>query len=53
MRLSTPNSSLKKRLPCINWRTRDSPEVRLVSDSTHMPPSGSQRFSFTISFTLA
>ena len=35
--LSTPNSSLKKRFPNRNWRTRDSPEVRLQSASTHMP----------------
>src|SRR6516164_9428908 len=45
--VSTPNSSAKNRLPCTNCRTSDSPEGRLLSDSTHIPPTGSHRPSAT------
>src|SRR6516165_5176944 len=41
--VSTPNSSPKNRLPYTNCRTSDSPDGRLLSDSTHMPPTGSHR----------
>ena len=38
--VSTPNSSRKNRLPCTNCRASASPPGMLVSDSTHMPPTG-------------
>jgi hypothetical protein len=34
-----------------NWRTSASPPGMLVSDSTHMPPTGTNRPSATRAFT--
>ena len=42
-RLSTPSSSLKKRLPNTSCRISASPEGMLVSGSTYMAPSAIQR----------
>ncbi len=35
-----PSSRSKKRWPCRNWRTSDSPDGRLQSGSTQLPPTG-------------
>lgn len=35
-----PNSSMKNFLPYRNWRAMASPPTMLVSDSTHIPPTG-------------
>ena len=47
MRLLTPSSVSKNSLPYKNCLTSASPPDRLQSASTHMPPSASQRPSFT------
>ena len=39
-RVSTPNSSRKKRLPATNCRAIASAPGRFMSGSTHMPPTG-------------
>ena len=39
--------SRKNRLPSTNWRASASPPGMLVSDSTHMPPTGTNRPSAT------
>jgi len=33
---------MKNRLPATNWRASASPPGMLVSDSTHMPPTGTK-----------
>ena len=50
---SMPNSSRKNRLPCTNWRAIASEPGMLVSDSTHMPPAGTNRPSATAFLTRA
>ncbi len=50
---SMPNSSRKNRLPCTNCRAIASEPGMLVSDSTHMPPVGTNRPSATAFFTRA
>lgn len=50
---STPNSSRKNRLPCTNCRAIASELGMLVSDSTHMPPAGTNRPSATAFCTRA
>ncbi len=50
---SMPNSSRKNRLPCTNWRAIASEPGMLVSDSTHIPPAGTNRPSATAFFTRA
>ncbi len=48
-----PNSSRKNRLPWTNWRAIASPPGMLVSDSTHMPPTGTNWPAATFSATRA
>lgn len=50
---STPNSSRKNRLPWTNCRAIASEPGMLVSDSTHMPPAGTNRPSATAFLTSA
>ncbi len=45
-----PSSSRKNRLPCTNCRARASEPGRFVSDSTHMPPTGTNWPVATFSF---
>ena len=46
--VSTPNSSRKNRLPATNCRASASPPGMFVSDSTHMPPTGTNRPAATL-----
>lgn len=50
---SMPNSSRKKRLPCTNCRAIASDPGMFVSDSTHIPPAGTNRPSATAFLTFA
>ena len=52
-RSRSPNSSRKNRLPCTNCRAIASPPGMLVSDSTHMPPTGTNWPAATCSCTRA
>ena len=49
----TPNHSRNARWPCTSWRNKLSPDGKLRSVSTHMPPTTSQRPSRTSSVTRA
>ncbi len=40
---------MNQRLPTTNWRAIASPPTRLVSDSTHIPPTGTKRPASTYS----
>ena len=46
-RLDARTRSRKNRLPATNWRASASPPGMLVSDSTHIPPTGTNRPSAT------
>ena len=43
----TPSSASIQETPSTSWRTIDSPPGSMVSDSTHMPPTGTNRPSRT------
>src|SRR6201991_5192472 len=45
-----PKRSRKNRLPCTSWRASASPPGMLVSDSTHIPPTGTNWPVATFSF---
>ena len=46
-----PNSRWKKPLPITNWRASASEPGMLVSDSTHIPPTGTNLPSATFCFS--
>src|SRR5450432_1756108 len=52
-RAGLPKSLVNVRCPYSACRTSDSPEGRFASDSTHHPPTGSQRCSFTSNWIRA